>query len=186
MKRKLTLTFTAITLSVLFLLPSCKYDEGPGISLRNKRDRIINVWAFESVSLDGEEYVTTFNTDSFICVFEMYKAGYYSFGYRYPDGSPLSFERPGGGSGDNYYFPAAFQAANNPFQRDVRGGGKWTFNDKHDNIQMAPELAQEESEKDKLISYYDIVKLRNDNLILKGTDRQTGKEITVEFVPLKR
>jgi hypothetical protein len=49
---------------------------------------------------------------------------------------------------------------------------------------MAPDLSQESGDNE--ISIYEIIMLRNDNLQLRGNDRATGKEINVEFVPLKR
>lgn len=42
------LLYSIIALSVL--LTACKYDEGPGISLRSKRDRVANEWAVDAYS----------------------------------------------------------------------------------------------------------------------------------------
>ena len=40
-------------LAVVFT--GCKYDEGPAISLRNKRDRVANEWKISGYQIDGNE-----------------------------------------------------------------------------------------------------------------------------------
>ncbi len=43
---------TALVISTLLAicLGSCKYEEGPLISLRTKKDRVVNIWSFSAVT----------------------------------------------------------------------------------------------------------------------------------------
>lgn len=51
MKRNVLLMFSVIV-SLMFILPSCgKYEEGPGISLRTKKQRLVGKWI-------ADKYVT--------------------------------------------------------------------------------------------------------------------------------
>lgn len=66
MKRKITLTL-AMIISLLFLLPSCgKYEEGPGLSLRTKKQRLVGVWTPEKyIDEDGGEQTAGENENTY-------------------------------------------------------------------------------------------------------------------------
>jgi len=51
-----TKVFLACTLFVAFTLASCsKYEEGPAISLRSKKERVANTWKIENAYRNGED-----------------------------------------------------------------------------------------------------------------------------------
>ncbi len=57
--------FASALLAILaftVVIPACKkYEEGPGISLRTKKERLANVWKYESVTAsDGLEHTDEF------------------------------------------------------------------------------------------------------------------------------
>ena len=55
-----------LVLTVLFLtsiaLTSCKYEEGPGISLISKRDRLANEWSVVNYKINNERYIKSYKT----------------------------------------------------------------------------------------------------------------------------
>jgi hypothetical protein len=40
-------------LAIAFILPSCKYEEGPSVSFRSKTSRLVNKWKIEKVLING-------------------------------------------------------------------------------------------------------------------------------------
>lgn len=73
----------------LFVLPSCnKYEEGPGVSLRSKTERVSNTWMIDQAFRNGEEVTdeydeftlrTTKDGDAELAA--IYSAGSFSFEY---------------------------------------------------------------------------------------------------------
>jgi hypothetical protein len=56
---KITKTLTLLSLTALFiaatLVSSCKYEEGPAISLCTKKARVANDWKYEKITVNGED-----------------------------------------------------------------------------------------------------------------------------------
>lgn len=60
-----TINKILVVLSVVIAFSSCgKYDEGPVISLRSPEKRLIGLWEFSSVLIDGTEYISGYTNDS--------------------------------------------------------------------------------------------------------------------------
>ncbi len=55
---------TALALAGTLTFAACKYDEGPKMSLRTKRDRVSNEWIVEKFTLDGKDMTKVINKDS--------------------------------------------------------------------------------------------------------------------------
>lgn len=84
-------TFFKITVffSVLALTASgCKYEDGPFISLRSKKDRVANVWVIEKAFNNGndetsdyEQYELDLNKDGKAKLTSNYKSGGFTFSF---------------------------------------------------------------------------------------------------------
>jgi hypothetical protein len=70
----------------LFILSSCgKYEDGPGLSLRTKKDRITNAWQVSSAMQNGVDKTSDFNALFAGYLLDIRKDETYSLSY-----SPLS------------------------------------------------------------------------------------------------
>ena len=86
--KKLRLIALSTVLLFAFSFTSCKYEEGPTISLRPKNERIANTWVIDKAYHNGEEvtdeydqyelYLTTDNKASLTVV---YSGGTFTFEY---------------------------------------------------------------------------------------------------------
>ncbi len=73
------------------IMQSCKkYDEGPAISLRSKKARVVNVWKFEKVTEDGTDVTNDYKYSTW----EFKEDGKYIFSIKDPSSS-LSFSMNG-------------------------------------------------------------------------------------------
>jgi hypothetical protein len=61
-----------IGLAIAFLLPACKYEEGPKISLRSKKARVVNQWKVEKISQNGYDITITYQASlpDLVCDFK--------------------------------------------------------------------------------------------------------------------
>ena len=77
-RMKKTLLYSLIIISYISLNTSCKkYEEGPGISLRSKKERASNSWVLEDVTEAGVSVINNFK--NYLLVME--KSGFYSLSY---------------------------------------------------------------------------------------------------------
>lgn len=52
-----------LVLAALFILPACKkYEDGPGISFRTKKGRLVGEWQLDEIEIDGADYTSDINT----------------------------------------------------------------------------------------------------------------------------
>ena len=76
-------------LLALFVLPSCnKYEEGPAVSLRTKKERVSNEWQIENAYRNGEdvtdeydEYALRLRKDGDAELAALYSSGDFTFEY---------------------------------------------------------------------------------------------------------
>ena len=62
--KKISVLLIAFTLISLSLLQSCKYEEGPALSLRTKKSRITGTWKVEKITeKDGDIYTPDENNN---------------------------------------------------------------------------------------------------------------------------
>jgi hypothetical protein len=165
--------------ALAIVFTGCKYEEGPGISFRTKRDRVANEWKVTGYSIDGNEDAAakksfTSAGDSIELVLVLTRNYNYSMNMSYVDGyiSP---------SGDKLLAPAAFDTRtyvdikglfflNNKLYNKLNRGGKWAFGEKYKSIRYA---AYDRSDlsypvgSDSSIVKSNIIMLRNDMLKLE-------------------
>ena len=81
--KKIALTLFVFTL----VLSSCKYEEGPGISLISKRDRISNEWSVINYKIDGNDNDSALKSfksgDSLEMLLTISRSGYFSTNPQY-------------------------------------------------------------------------------------------------------
>jgi len=175
---KIFLAFLAFT----FVFSSCKYEDGPVVSLRSKNNRMANTWKFKSVTSAGTDITNQYNRTNFIISFDVVKAGNYTFTYRDLDGKVLS--RVGGSSSPYGQAEAEISLNRPPFLKEVGGNGSWTFIDNMGSIQMAYELSQKADSN--VVSEFEILELRNHALKLKGKNSSNDEELILEFESLNK
>ena len=60
-----TISNIFLILASVVVLSSCgKYEEGPAVSFRSSAKRLIGLWEFSSIKVDGIEYITSYFNDS--------------------------------------------------------------------------------------------------------------------------
>lgn len=81
--KTLKLTTLLLALTLVFGSTSCKYEEGPGISLRTKKARVAGEWIVEkTIDEDGTE-TTVAESDSPVFTYEKDGTGKYSYTYTF-------------------------------------------------------------------------------------------------------
>ena len=179
--------------ALAIVFTGCKYEEGPGISFRNKRDRVANEWKITGYSIDGTDDAAakgsfTAAGDSIEMVFVMTRNYNYAMNMSYVDG----YVSP---SGDKLLAPSAkdtrvYQdiltafSVNNQLFKKLKQSGKWAFGDKYKSINFGAngngDLAYPVG-NDTSIVKSNIIMLKNDNLKL---DFQiNGKKHVITFEP---
>lgn len=187
---------TALAIAGTLTFAACKYEEGPRISLRNKRDRVANEWKIEEFSMgdvdmknrleftgdttiDGKKYVYHFAT-----ILSFFRTGGYSLevcqvvtdangNEEYLTNHEVNFDKLPGGHQIVYghmvdSFPAPFKY--------IRPGGKWSFDKGHYKIQVKPDLSfvNDETGNAKNTLDWTIVKLAQKEMKLKGLDENNN------------
>ncbi len=60
--KKLVKTIPLLMMAAIFILPACnKYEDGPGISLRSKKSRLVGKWQLDELEVDGTDYTADIN-----------------------------------------------------------------------------------------------------------------------------
>lgn len=174
-----------LALSILFLtsvaLTSCKYEEGPGISLISKRDRLANEWSVVNYKINNEDNAAALNSfksgDSIEHIFSIMRTGYFSFGPQYT----IDYSKANNNKilvyNDNFY--TLFNALNqNEFIKNAASQGRWSFNERHDKVVFGNngngDLSKA-SENDVLVC--DIVQLKNKELKISFNAKDGSKHL---------
>ena len=75
--------FIFIALIAMFIMPACKkYVDGPAISFRSKKARLVNQWKIDKVIAQGVDITSDFTTDKPDYVAEFKENGDYSESYQ--------------------------------------------------------------------------------------------------------
>jgi hypothetical protein len=117
---------------------ACKYEEGPGISLRSKRDRIANEWRVEKFVYDGQDVTSTINDTFFTTIINLYRTGYYGLVIMDKFGNT---SHTGNWRELHSGIYNRYQGARPRPLNDMNNNGKWSFDYRHDKIQIYPELS---------------------------------------------
>lgn len=195
MKNNLFYVFVALMVT----LSSCKYEEGVGISLRSKRDRVANEWMVSEYTVtdpqgttedqtskynivNGVIYSSQSQTDSTIeswsYLLIMDRGGFYTLGIVNERGESIDPRRmveylgTGSASGKT-------QPNTRPDPLDIHylaSGGEWSFISKHSRLQLQHDLAGSNFPGDGPTTatntpvVFDIIKLSNEELKLRAID----------------
>ncbi len=179
--------------ALAIVFTGCKYDEGPGISFRTKRDRIANEWKITGYQIDGTEDAAakksfTSAGDSIEMIFVMTRNYNYAMDMSYVDG----YVSP---SGDKLLAPSAkdtrvYQdilgafSVNNLLFKKLKQSGKWAFGDKYKYVNFGANGNGDLSYpvgNDTSIVKSNIIMLKNDNL--KMDFQINGKTHVITFEP---
>ncbi|MBM3920718.1 MAG: hypothetical protein FJ347_05770 [Sphingomonadales bacterium] len=193
----------AVLISIVFT--ACKYEDGPGISLRAKRDRIANEWIVGEFIYDGKNVTDSVNSrqDTFSIIFEMTRTGSYSVEWvRYTVDPNNGMKYYGTSHATNHNLnnsgPAMWNPQNignygrkMPIPLKVLGArGFWSFDEKHKKISIGPESSYnaEPSNGNRYhenARFWNITKLKEKNIAFKGVD-STGKSWSMQLKNLNR
>lgn len=157
------------------LLSACKYEDGVGISFRAKRDRFANEWLVKSIKVNDVDstamvYPETnvdgvITKDVFVYCLNITRQGFYSAEVLKRDsaGNLKTFVDP---NGDSTTLVDKYRSGLPKILNYIGNHGVWTFNKKHDKVNMAPDLAS----KDGLtgITIFEIWELREKQIRVKG------------------
>lgn len=165
---------------------ACKYEEGPKISFRAKRDRVANEWKVKAYTHNGGDSLfqlkdVEFN---FELIFNFYRQG--SYGVEvvkketdqdgnekyitnhefYPGTNNLGFDAC---CYDAYHYFLDHLPAHIKY---IMSHGSWTFDKGHTKLQVKPELSYDDQEvmKQKNTIDWGIVMLREKEMKVKGRD----------------
>ncbi|MEZ4805567.1 MAG: hypothetical protein R2852_08825 [Bacteroidia bacterium] len=167
----------------------CKYEEGPGISFRSKRDRVANEWKVTGYELNGSESDAMKNSfvsgDSIELVFIVTRNYSYAMNMAYVDG----YTSP---SGDKLLSPSATDlrgyqdvlaefSVNNVFFKTLQQSGKWSFSDKYKKLNFGAngDLSYAEGGDTSIIKS-DIIMLKNKMLKIEFKQGDDKHRITFE------
>jgi hypothetical protein len=179
--------------ALAIVFTGCKYEEGPGISFRTKRDRIANEWKVTGYQIDGTEDAAAKKTfisagDSIELVLVFTRNYNFSMNLTYVDGyvSPSGNKLLALNIVDTkpYVDLQAFFSLNNKLYAKLVNGGKWSFGDKYKSINFGANGSGDLSYqvgKDSSVFKSNIFMLKNDNL--KMEFEFGGKKHLISFEP---
>lgn len=199
MKNIIKISALALASSVAFI--ACKYEEGPRISLRSKRDRAANEWRISSLTIDGKDETSKVNdsTKSFAMVLNMFRTGAYSLNlvkvlkdtatgaisYETTHTGNNSFGDPNDMWNEKYILqfwdslPSVIKHLNG------NGGGNWAFEKGHYKIVINPNLSYDPEQQTTQVDpiFWTIVKLSEKEMKVKGLN-ELGKpwEMTLKSI----
>ncbi|MDI1235772.1 MAG: hypothetical protein PSX81_15955 [bacterium] len=186
MKIKIKNLLIIVAISSL-ILSACKYDEGPGISLRTKRVRISNEWIVTDYQVNGNTdnaIKSSFvHGDSLQLVLSINKTGKYEYNLQYTEAYQNS-------TAWNKYFVANqtglvnlyYEYTKNSLFKLLTSHGAWSFGSKHSNIVFgAPDLSHAEGESRPLDCK--IIMLKAKNLKIEFVNPSDQAKHTVTFEP---
>lgn len=192
---------TAVALSITF--SACKYEDGPGISFRSKRDRIANEWIVDKFIYDGKDVTDSVNSrqDTFSIIFEMTRTGAYSVEWvRYTVDPNNGIKHYGTSHGSNHNLNNSGPALWNPINmgnysrkmpiplKALGARGTWRFDDKHEKISIGPESSYAVDGNGNgngnlnhaNARFWTITKLKEKNVGFKGVD-SSGKSWSMQL-----
>jgi len=195
MKNNLLKGALFVALAGLITFTGCKYEDGPGISLRSKRDRFSNEWIVKSYMRDtvnlSEMFTDSNNIDSGNIAFITTRTGHFEFhiipniphhvywdSEVWSDPTYLKMKELTSNLSEAMGMKTSYSNDTPEFSAPK---GSWTFDDKSSTVQ----LGQGELEYIDTIPNikYDIVELREDALKLKWVDEAKVTR-TIGFEPL--
>ena len=192
-----SMRFLSVLVFAAVAISSCKYEHGPNISLRTKRDRVANEWLVSKFVYDGVDQTGLVNSDSngFHSLLKFSRNGSYSVemlrvvkdsatgGIKYlttHTSNNSIFLKPG----EMWDVKKKYSYLNNlpaPF-KFLGVSGSWAFEKGHYKIGVSSEKSYESNQiiTEKNPIYWVITMLKEKEMHVRGND-QTGKEWTMEM-----
>lgn len=85
MKKPHIVFIIVLTVFAAFLFDSCKYEEGPSISFRSRKERVANTWKLEKYMVNGIDSTLGFNNYYNAARWTFNKNGGFMYSYILPD-----------------------------------------------------------------------------------------------------
>ncbi len=175
---------TSLALAGMLTFAGCKYEEGPKISLRAKRDRVANEWRIEKYTYNDSDRTNQIvqvpggnSQTPFELVLNFYRSGSY--------GIEVVQKSKNAGGQDVYltnHFVDFNECCSTDYNnylgqlpkhiQDVMSHGTWSFDRGHTKLQVKPDLSYIASEVQSQKNTIDwgIVMLREKEMKIKGRD----------------
>ncbi len=172
--------------AAMLTLAACKYEEGPGITLRSKTDRVANEWKFTKYTYDGNDALSSIIGTDFNLVLNMYRTGDYGIVMIKPlaDGK---YETTATGNNTTKWNSTQVDTYINGIPAHVRelmNHGYWNFDKRHFKIQIKPELSHDPNKPEQSLSQdWTIVMLKEKMMKVWGMDKN-NKKFEFTFEPL--
>jgi hypothetical protein len=194
--KKIKFVLVAALMLTIFTT-ACKYEEGPGISFRAKRDRVANEWLVDQFIYDGKNVTDSINSreDTFSIIFEITRTGSYSVEWvRYTVDPNNGIKYYGTSHATNHNLNNSGPAMWNPKNignysrkmpiplKALGARGEWSFNKKHSKLIIGPETSYVPNGDDENTNpyYWTITKLKEKNMWVKGID-SAGKSWSMQL-----
>ncbi|MBL7812551.1 MAG: hypothetical protein JNL57_10040 [Bacteroidetes bacterium] len=197
---------TALALAGTLVFSSCKYKDGPKVSLRSKRDRVSNEWKIDKMTwmviddqgnLVEKDVTSDVNSDTFgfSSIFTTSRTGSYSFEMMKVVKDSISGKTVyiSNHVSNNSIFLNQSQnwdidKKNNYIAglpeplRAIGMRGTWSFNKGHTKIQVFPELSYDPNEGPIVKNQIEwvITMLKQKEMHVRGNDNQ-GHEFKINF-----
>lgn len=163
---------------VLFTLASCsKYEDGPGISLRSKKTRLVGDWiATKYVDEDGMDLLNVSGTQTFYCL----SGESFPFNYSSSSTFHLSFNKDGSASSQSEYnynsidYSASYDVCQPIYLSGTdndESNFSWEFDNNKEEIKLTYSDGSTENWK--------ILELRESQIKFRFDDGQTAYEMTL-------
>lgn len=174
------------TLALTLTLGACKYEEGPNISLRTKRDRVANEWVFDAYTYNGLDALKKINGDSFKLILSIYRNNSYGTQIIKPLANG-GYETSHTGNVTkkwNSVDVGAYADSLPAHVKDLMPNGTWNFDKRHYKLQIKPELSYDPNNQGQVLSHeWTIIKLKEKEMKIQGRDKN-DIPFTFTFKPL--
>lgn len=195
---------TAVAVAGVLTFAACKYEDGPAISLRSKRDRVANEWKIVKYEFEGKDalekvnqsFDTTSTKTPFMLVINFARTGGYGVEVvkKYKDGNGnekyITNASESNGKGFNACCSTQYNAYLDSLPshfRYIMPNGTWTFDRGHTKIQVKPELSFDNDKSlvmtQKNTIDWGITLLKQKEMKVKGRD-EMNREWKLHLKPM--
>ncbi len=165
----------SLLIAATFILSACKYEEGPAVSLRSKRDRISNEWHYDKFMYNGVDVTNQINTPQYELILSINRMGGYEMAMVKPlGGGKYETTHTGNGPNGTKWSSGSIDTFTTGLPHPISyilWFGDWSFDKGHYKIQLKPELSYDESNKGQVLSHdWTIQRLAQKELKVWGQD----------------
>ncbi|MBC7426849.1 MAG: hypothetical protein H7321_09970 [Bacteroidia bacterium] len=172
MKKNILLLVVLIGL----VLTGCKYEDGPGISFRSKRDRLANEWEIKDFKInDNDSALKELSNDSLMIIWSLTRTGSYNADIVYKDRSRTIRAD----YSSLYKNETVLNFYSSKFHKRFGSTGNYSFINHHNLVEFNVDLSEKYDYLPR-VQRLEIQELRNEKVKLKGTDTK-GEKIYIEL-----